>query len=158
MTRNKLLRYRPYSTTELITPFDSLLNELFNDNFAPLKQAFGDDFFIRGSYPKVNVLDTDQAVVIEAAIPGMNKEDITLKIDNEILTISGASNQNADYEGATFVRREIKKPKFERSFALSDNIDNEAITAHCENGILRLTLPKVVPSNEEPKTQYIDIE
>ena len=153
MTRNKLLRYRPYSTTELITPFDSLLNELFNDNFAPLKQAFGD-----GSYPKVNVLDTDQAVVIEAAIPGMNKEDITLKIDNEILTISGASNQNADYEGATFVRREIKKTKFERSFALSDNIDNEAITAHCENGILRLTLPKVVPSNEEPKTQYIDIE
>ena len=131
MTRNKLLRYRPYSTTELITPFDSLLNELFNDNFAPLKQAFGDDFFIRGSYPKVNVLDTDQAVVIEAAIPGMNKEDITLKIDNEILTISGASNQNADYEGATFVRREIKKTKFE----WPDNIDEVALVDEQSNKI-----------------------
>jgi HSP20 family protein len=158
MTRNKLLRYRPYSSTELITPFDSLLNELFNDNFAPLKQAFGEDFFVRGSYPKVNVLDTDDAVIIEAAIPGMSKADITLKIDNDVLTISGASNQNADYEGSTFVRREIKKTKFERSFALNDNINNEAITALCEDGILRLNLPKVVPNNEEPKTQYIDIE
>ena len=158
MSRNKLLRYRPYSTTELITPFDSLLNELFNDNFAPLKQAFGDDFFVRGSYPKVNVVDTDEAVIIEAAIPGMNKDDVTLKIDNDVLTISGASNQSSEYDGATFVRREIKKTKFERSFALNDNIDNEAITALCENGILRLNLPKVIPNNEEPKTQYIDIE
>ena len=158
MSRNKLLRYRPHTTTELITPFDSLLNELFNDNFAPLKQAFGDDFFVRGSYPKVNVVDTDDSVIIEAAIPGMSKKDITLKIDNDVLTISGTSNQNSDYEGGTFVRREIKRSKFERSFALSDNIDNEAITASCNDGVLMLTLPKVVPSNEEPKTQYIDIE
>ena len=115
MNRNKLLRYRPYSATELITPFDSLLNELFNDNFAPLKQAFGDDFFVRGSYPKVNVVDTDEAVIIEAAIPGMSKEDVTLKIDNDVLTISGASNQNSEYEGSTFVRREIKKTKSRKS-------------------------------------------
>ena len=158
MNRNKLLRYRPYSTTELITPFDSLLNELFNDNFAPLKQAFGEDFFVRGSYPKVNVVDTDDAIIIEAAIPGMNNEDVTLKVDSDVLTISGANNQNSEYEGSTFVRREIKKTKFERSFALSDNINTNAITALCENGILKLNLPKVVPSNEEPKTQYIDIE
>ena len=158
MSRNKLLRYRPYSTTELITPFDSLLNELFNDNFAPLKQAFGEDFFVRGSYPKVNVVDTDTSVIIEAAIPGMSKEDITLKIDNDVLTISGTSNQNTDYEAGTFVRRELKRSKFERSFALSDNIDNEAITAVCDNGILKLNLPKVVLNNEEPKTQYIEID
>lgn len=158
MNRNKILRYRPHTTTELITPFDSLLNELFNDNFAPLKQAFGDDFFVRGSYPKVNVVDTDTSVIIEAAIPGMSKEDITLKIDNDVLTISGTSKQNSDYEGGTFVRREIKRSKFERSFSLNDNIDNEAITAACNDGVLKLTLPKVVPSNEKPKTQYIDIE
>ena len=91
-------------------------------------------------------------------LSSLNKEDVTLKIYNDVLTISGASNQNSDYEGATFIRREIKKTKFERSFALSDNIDNEAITALCENGVLQLTLPKVVPNNEEPKTQYIDIE
>ena len=53
---------------------------------------------------------------------------------------------------------ESKKTKFERSFALSENIDNEAITALCENGILRLNLPKIVRNNEEPKTQYIEIE
>ena len=158
MNRNKLLRYKPYSTTELITPFDSLLNELFNDNFAPLKQAFGDDFFVRGSYPKVNVISTDESVVIEAAVPGMAKEDITLEVKEDVLTISGKSNQANNYEGASFVRREIKKSRFERSFALGDNLNREAISASCNNGVLTLILPKVSPEEKIPQSQYIEIE
>ena len=158
MNRNKLLRYRPYSTTELITPFDSLLNELFNDNFAPLKQAFGDDFFVRGSYPKVNVVNTDDSVIIEAAVPGMAKEDITLEIKDDVLTISGRSNQADEYESSAFVRREIKRSRFERSFALSDNLNRDAITASCDNGVLKLTLPKVSPEEQAPQSQYIEIE
>jgi len=155
--RNKILRYKPYSTTELITPFDSLLNELFNDNFAPLKQAFGDDFFVRGSYPKVNVVDTDEAVVIEAAVPGMAKEDISLEIKEDVLTITGKSNQAAEYEGGSFIRREIKRSRFERSFALSDNLDRENIMASCDNGVLKMVLPKVSPEERIPQSQYIDI-
>lgn len=157
MSRNKLLRYRPYSTTELITPFDSLLNELFNDNFAPLKQAFGDDFFVRGSYPKVNVMNTDDSVVIEAAVPGLAKEDITLEIKEDVLTISGKSNQADDYSGASFVRREIKRSRFERSFALGDNLDRMNISATCDNGVLKLVLPKVAPEEQIPQSQYIEI-
>lgn len=158
MTRNKLLRYRPYSTTELITPFDSLLNELFNDNFAPLKQAFGEDFFVRGSYPKVNVVDTDQAVVIEAAVPGMAKDDITLEIKDDVLTISGRSNQSADYENSSYVRREIKRSRFERSFALGENLNRDSIIATCDNGVLKLVLPKFSPEEKIPNSQYIEIE
>ena len=155
--RNKILRYKPYSTTELITPFDSLLNELFNDNFAPLKQAFGDDFFVRGSYPKVNVVDTDEAVVIEAAVPGMAKEDISLEIKEDVLTITGKSNQAAEYEGGSFIRREIKRSRFERSVALSVNLDRENIMASCDNGVLKMVLPKVSPEERIPQSQYIDI-
>lgn len=158
MNRNKLLRYRPYSSTELITPFDSLLNELFNDNFAPLKQAFGDDFFVRGSYPKVNVVNTDESVVIEAAVPGMAKEDITLEIKDDVLTISGKSNQSDEYENGSYVRREIKKSRFERSFALGDNLDRNSISATCDNGVLKLVLPKFAPEERIPESQYIEIE
>ena len=158
MTRNKMLRYRPYSTTELITPFDSLINELFNDNFAPLKQAFGDDFFVKGSYPKVNVVDTNDSIVIEAAVPGMAKEDITLEIKDDVLTISGKANQSAEYEGNSFVRREIKRSRFERSFALGDNLDREKISATCDNGILKMVLPKVLPEDQIPHSQFISID
>jgi HSP20 family protein len=157
MSRNKLLRYRPYSTTELITPFDSLLSELFNDNFAPLKQAFGEDFFVKGSYPKVNVVDTDTSVVIEAAVPGMAKEDISLEIKEDVLTISGKSNQDAEHAGGSFVRREIKRTRFERSFALSDNLDRENIVASCDNGVLKMVLPKISPEERAPQSQYIEI-
>lgn len=158
MTRNKMLRYRPYSTTELITPFDSIINELFNDNFAPLKQAFGEDFFVKGSYPKVNVVDTNDSIVIEAAVPGMAKEDITLEIKEDVLTISGKSNQSAEYEGNSFVRREIKRSRFERSFALGDNLDREKISATCDNGILKMILPKVLQEDQIPHSQFISIE
>ena len=158
MTRNKMLRYRPYSTTELITPFDSLINELFNDNFAPLKQAFGDDFFVKGSYPKVNVVDTNDSIVIEAAVPGMAKEDITLEIKDDVLTISGKANQSAEYEGSSFVRREIKRSRFERSFALGDNLDREKISATCDNGIMKMVLPKDLPEDQIPHSQFISID
>tara|TARA_B100000287_G_C20198595_1_gene609054 strand:+ start:122 stop:598 length:477 start_codon:yes stop_codon:yes gene_type:complete len=158
MSRNKLLRYRPHSTTELITPFDSLLNELFNDNFPVLTKSFGEDFFVKGSYPKVNVIDNDNDIIIEAAVPGMSKEDITLNVKDDVLTISGKSNQNDKYTNGSFLRREIKKSRFERSFALGENLNKEAITASCNSGILVLTLPKLQPEDKKVSSYSIPIE
>ena len=82
-------------------------------------------------------------MVIEAAVPGMAKEDISLEIKEDVLTISGKSNQDAQYEGGSFVRREIKRTRFERSFALGENLDRENIVASCDNGVLKMVLPKV---------------
>ena len=158
MSRSKMLRYRPYSTTELITPFDSIINELFNDNFASLSKAFGEDFFVKGSYPKVNVMDNETSITIEAAVPGMAKEDITLEIKDDTLTISGKSNQHSEQSGSSYVRRELKKSRFERSFALGENLDKDNITASCENGILTMTLPKLSPEEKIPTSRLIQID
>ena len=80
-----------------------------------------------------------------------------MEIIEDVLTISGKSNQDAGYEGASFVRREIKRTRFERSFALGDNLDRENIAASCDNGVLKLVLPKVSPEERIPQSQYIEI-
>jgi HSP20 family protein len=80
-----------------------------------------------------------------------------LEIKEDVLTISGQSNQASEYEGGSFVRREIKKSRFERSFALSDNLDRENIVASCDDGVLKMVLPKVSPEERAPQSQYIEI-
>tara|TARA_B100000131_G_scaffold97853_1_gene95002 strand:- start:1889 stop:2365 length:477 start_codon:yes stop_codon:yes gene_type:complete len=157
MNRNKLQRYKPFSHAELITPFDTIINEFFNDTYSGLSKTFGDDFFVKGSYPKVNVLDLDNEVVIEAAIPGMSKEDVVVEVKSGTLTISGDSNQDSFSESHKFIRRELKKSRFQRSFALGDNLDHESIMASCNNGILTLNIAKLKPDNIQEETRYIDI-
>lgn len=157
MNRNKLQRYKPFSHAELITPFDTIINEFFNDTYSGLSKTFGDDFFVKGSYPKVNVLDLDNSVIIEAAIPGMSKEDVTVEVKSGTLTISGESNQVSLPDSHKFIRRELKKSRFQRSFALGDNLDHNSITASCENGILTLNIEKLTPDNTHEEVRYIDI-
>ena len=157
MSKNRLQRYRPFSHAELITPFDSLINDFFNDTFSELSKTFGDDFFVKGSYPKVNVLDLKGKILIEAAIPGMKKEDITVELKDNVLTLSGNKRQNEEYSDSSFVRRELKRSKFQRSFALGDHLNQNDITASCEDGILTLEIPKIEPDQEKREIRYIDI-
>lgn len=158
MNKNRLQRYRPFSHAELITPFDSIINDFFNDTYSGLSKTLGEDFFAKGSYPKVNVLDLKDRVVIEAAIPGMNKDDVSIELKSGTLTISGQSNQSEYKEEKTYIRRELKKSKFQRSFALGDNLDQNNIKASCDNGILSLSIGKLTPEVNTEEIKYIDIE
>jgi len=155
--RNRLQRYRPLAHAELIAPFDSFINDVFNANFPGLTKSFGEDFFVKGSYPKVNVLDLKNKVLIEAAIPGMDKSDITVDVKGDVLTISGQSNHGKDHSDATFVRRELKRSKFQRSFALGDTLDQSNIKASCSDGVLTLDIPKLIPEKTTVESRRINI-
>jgi HSP20 family protein len=158
MSRHRLQkRRRPFSHAELITPFDSLINELFNDSFSGLSKTFGDDFFVKGSYPKVNVLDLKDRVVIEAAIPGMTKEEVVVELKDDVLTLSGDKRQSDEYSDVSFVRRELKRSRFQRSFALGEHLNQDEITASCVDGILTLEIPKVEPDKDKKIARVIDI-
>ena len=156
-TKNGLQKRMPFSHQELITPFDSLINELFNDTYSGLSKTFGDDFFVKGAYPKVNVLDLEDKILIEAAIPGMTKSDITVEVKGDTLTVSGQNNQNEDHSDTAYIRRELKRSKFRRSFALGENLDQGAISASCEDGVLTLDIPKLKPESRTEETRVIDI-
>jgi len=149
---------RNISKREFLTPFDELFNTMLGDMFPTLHQEFGNDFFIQGSYPKCNVLNFDDKVEIEAAIPGLAKENVDVEIVDGVLTIKGASNQRQEVEDSQYVKRELKRSAFARSFRLDDNLDQHGIIGKHENGVLTITIPKLVPTNAEPVVRKIEIK
>ena len=149
---------RTISKREFLTPFDEIFNAFVGDVFPTLHQEFGNDFFVQGSYPKCNVLNFDDRIEIEAAIPGLSKEDVQVEVIDGVLTIKGESNQRRDAEDSQYVKRELKKSAFARSFRLEDNLDELGITGTHENGVLTITVPKVVPTNAEPVVRRIEIK
>ena len=106
--------------------------------------------------PRVDIAETEQAISLHVEIPGVQKEDVKIFINEErILSIRGEKKQSETIEGQQFVRVESHFGTFARSFTLSDSIDINAIQAEFNNGILQITLPKVEP--EQTKSIEVPI-
>ena len=146
------------SRDEWLTPFDRLFDDMLGSMFPTLAHDVGEDLFVKGSYPKVNVINNDTDVTIEAAIHGLDKEDVTVQVTEGVLTIQGTRNQRADTENSQYVKREIKRSAFQRSFRLGENLDENNINGEYDNGILTLVIPKVVPTEEETIVKTVEIK
>ena len=155
--RRSGLAPRAFSKNEFLTPFDRLFDDMLGNMFPTISSDLGDDFFSKGSYPKVNVINGSEKLVIEAAIPGMRREEVDVEITDRVLTIRGGSNQHKDISDTQYVRREIKRSAFQRSFRLSENLDIENIAGTCDNGVLTLTIPKLIPTTQEKNVRKIEI-
>ena len=143
---------------EFLTPFDRIFDDMFGNMFPTIASDFGDDFFTKGSYPKVNVINYEGCIEIDAAIPGMSKDDVDVEITDGVLTIQGTSNQNRAVEDSQYLKREIKRSSFRLSFTLGENLDSTGISARFDNGILTIVVPKVTPDDAKPVTRQIAIE
>jgi HSP20 family protein len=110
-----------------------------------LSDLFEEPFFRRNLWsdlPAVNVAETDKEYSIELAVPGFKKEDLHVKLESNILTISAETKSEKNEEKKDYTRREYSSNSFSRSFSLYDNVKESDINARYENGILYLTLPK----------------
>lgn len=132
-------------------PFERSDNNVFDtfDNFAR-------DFFRRSNADlpafRTDIKDTGDSYVLEAELPGFHKEDISLDLKDGILTITAAHSESSEKKGedGSYIRRERRYGSFQRSFDVT-GIDEAAITAAYENGVLALTLPKAKPAEPESK-------
>lgn len=93
---------------------------------------------------RTDIRDLGDRFLLEAELPGFGKEDITLDLKDSILTIQAQHKQESQEESGQYIRRERRQGSFTRTFDVS-GIDEGAITATYENGILALTLPKQAP-------------
>lgn len=93
---------------------------------------------------RTDIRDLGDRFLLEAELPGFGKEDITLDLKDSILTIQAQHKQESQEESGQYIRRERRQGSFTRTFDVS-GIDEGAITAAYENGILALTLPKQAP-------------
>lgn len=92
--------------------------------------------------PPVNIKETDGAFAVELIAPGLKKEDFKIEVENGLLTISRKAQAEQVQEDGKYTRREFIQASFKRAFTLPDTVNEEAINANYEGGILTLSLPK----------------
>lgn len=104
--------------------------------------------------PAVDVLEEKEAIKLLVELPGLDKSDIAVNIDNGILSISGKRQAPGDAERAKFLRTERCFGSFCRSFSIGNQIDVEKIDATMDKGMLTL----VLPFREESKPKSIEVK
>lgn len=133
--------------------------ESFRDQMNSMFCELG-SYSLVGSYPKMNVVETEKEIVVEAACPGMKKEDIELEIKDKTLTISGKSVNAEEVKGASYISREIKKSAFRRTVCgiSEDRFNLDGIKAKMEDGILTISVPKIEVLNVKPEPKKVEIQ
>jgi HSP20 family protein len=101
------------------------------------------------AYPKVNVYEYDDKVGVVAEIPGLDKKDLSIDVEDGILTIAGNKHGLFDDAGAKVIRRELKQSSFKRQFELGELLDGKKIKASFKDGLLSIQIPKVEPAKPE---------
>ena len=138
-----------------LTPFDKMFDSMMEAQFPEVVQQVGVKPYQGSAYPKVNVYEYDDKVGIVAEIPGLNKKQLNVDVEEGVLTISGDKHSTFEDDGAKVIRRELKQSSFKRSFELGELLDGDNISASFKDGILTVAIPKVEP--EKPKKTYVKI-
>jgi HSP20 family molecular chaperone IbpA len=138
-----IIKYRPGRSLAGYD-FDKVFNNFFNDSYWPSKT----------NHPKVDVKEQKDKYILEAELPGLNQDDIDIKIEGDLLTLSSVQEEEKEEKKKEYLIRERSHYEFSRSFTLPKDVDQEKIEASFKNGLLQLTLTKT----PEAKPKQIKIK
>ncbi len=138
---------------EFLTPFDKVFDTMMEQAFPSFKEDVSVSFN-KGAYPKVNVYEYDDKIGIVAEIPGLDKKNVTVDVEEQVLTISG-DKHGFDDSGGKCITRELKQSSFKRSFNLGEHLDGDDVSAIFKDGMLSISIPKMEP--EKPKKKFVKI-
>ncbi len=128
--------------------FDGFMNEIFNEFPGNFGRTVREGVL---QFPPVNITEKADTYQLEFAVPGWEKSDFNIKLENNLLTISADKKETVNEENEKTVRKEFSHKAFKRSFYIDEKIDAVGISAKYENGILLLTLPKKAEAKESSK-------
>lgn len=132
------------------TDFDSLIDSFFGGTLFPKSSSFISSDFA----PRVNVEETADKLNMTIELPGMDKGDIKILVQDNTLTISGERKIQNEIKTENIIRSEIHTGSFRRSFSLPDYIDSASVDAEYKNGLLNISILK----KEERKPKEIDVK
>jgi HSP20 family protein len=142
-----LVRWDP---TREVDTLQSEVNRLFDTFFGG---GPGDGGAMRRWVPAMDLLETDNHLVLRADLPGLDREDVNVEIKDGVLTVSGERKAEREERGKDFYRAERAFGSFSRSLSLPENVDADKISAEFDKGVLEIRIPKP----EERKPQRIQI-
>lgn len=131
---------------------------LGNSVFDDMDRAF-DSMMVpaqRGFVPALDVYQTADDVVVETTLPGINPKDVSVSIENDVLTIEGSSEKKTEVDEKDYYRKEIRSGLFHRAVALPSSVKGDDAQATYENGVLKIVIPK--REEVKPKKVSIDIK
>ena len=144
---SNLIRWEP--VREMMTLREAM-DRLFDDAFTRPLSLSGNTW----SIPAVDMYQTDNEVVVKAALPGIKADEVQLNVTGEVLTIKGETKQENETKEKAYHIREQRWGAFERSIVLPTEVVADKAKADFENGVLTITLPKA----EEVKPKTISIK
>lgn len=150
---NNLIRRRgkELSPMDWFNEIEKEFNSLFRwPVMKTLYSPQSEDTFI----PSLEVKEKKDKFIVKAELPGMEKEDVNVSIDGNLLTIRGERKQEKEEKEEGFYRSEIRYGSFQRTIELTNEVDRENVKAAYKNGVLKLTLPK----SKEAKTKQIEVK
>jgi HSP20 family protein len=143
-----IVRYDPFRDLRTL---QEEVNRLFSTN---LSRGFDEEGISRGAWnPSVDIYENKDNIILEAELPGMNREDFELTVENNVITLRGERQFEKKDETDNYHRVERSYGAFTRSFTLPQNVSAEGATAEYRHGVLRVALPK----REETKARRIKV-
>ena len=140
-------RYEPFN--DIRKSFD-LVNAIINTIG---EQSTAEQQEVVDFRPKVNTRETDEAYHIEVELPGVKKKDVDIRVDGNVLTISGERNVRDEVKDEDYHKVESRYGIFSRSFTLPEKVDIENIEAEFVNGVLEIAIPKLKVDNSSKKIE-----
>jgi HSP20 family protein len=135
-----------------------------NNNY-PLFQNWMEDFIgtidngisnrFRSNVPAVNIAETDNSFQLSFAAPGLEKNDFSINLENDVLTVKSEKESSQNESNTNFTRKEFNFSSFQRSFTLPETADGENIKAGYQNGILNIEIPKKEEAKAKPAREIV---
>lgn len=147
-----IVRWDPFRN---MTTLQDRINRIFEEA-SSRSRDYEDEVSKCDWRPIVDIYDTEKAIIINAELPGLSREDIALDVKENILTLKGERKFNDEVKDENYYRRERCFGAFERAFTLPSAINSEKIKANFKDGILKIEIPK--PEEKKPKQITINVE
>jgi HSP20 family protein len=136
-----LTQWQPFQALERESSFEDLVRELFG-------KASGGELM-----PPVDVAESDTELTVKLALPGVEKDQITISVDDHMLNVRGETRKESEEKKKNYYRQEIRYGSFARAVRLPAEVDASKAAADLKNGMLSIRLPKA----KNPKAQQIKI-
>jgi HSP20 family protein len=147
-----LIRWEP---ARELGSFQNEVNRLFSTFFDTPTTAAEPQHALRRWTPAMDVIEAQGAYVLTADIPGLSEDDVSIEVEDNILTVSGERKYaNEDRKGG-YRRIERSFGAFRRSLTLPEGVDAEAVTANFDHGVLEIRVPK--PEQRKPRKVEITV-
>ncbi len=147
-----IIRWEPFGS---VVTLQGRINQLFEDAFPRYGDA-EEDLSLCAWRPVVDIYEMDDGLVVKAELPGVKKEDVSVEVKDNVLTLKGDRKGNSDVSDDKFYCRERCFGTFQRSFSLDYHVDPARINARFSDGVLEITIAK--PEKEIPREITVNIE